>query len=77
MFRIVLETDRERLPDLIVSTRLACSAQNQLFSIAHFDAPLPVCVAIQPGGGAPVFDIVEIDCLSDGQSCCHDNRHYR
>src|SRR5438874_12792164 len=25
------------------------------FSIAHFAAPLPVCVAVQPGGGAPVF----------------------
>src|SRR6266576_5582604 len=25
------------------------------FSTAHFAVPLPVCVAVQPGGGAPVF----------------------
>src|SRR5260370_12331187 len=25
------------------------------FSIAHLAVPLPVCVALQPGGGAPVF----------------------
>src|SRR5437762_11671630 len=24
------------------------------FSTAHFAVPLPVCVAVQPGGGAPV-----------------------
>src|SRR5204863_9443743 len=25
------------------------------FSIAHFAVPLPVCDAVQPGGGAPAF----------------------
>src|SRR5712691_8904059 len=25
------------------------------FSIAHFAVPLPVCVAVQPGSGPPVF----------------------
>src|SRR5439155_10841200 len=25
------------------------------FSTAHFAVPLPVCVAVQPGGGAPAF----------------------
>src|SRR5437879_8440451 len=48
-----MQTGKVAWPDCFNTFGLLGAASS--FSIAHLAVPLPVCVAIQPGGGAPVF----------------------
>src|SRR5207253_10587276 len=49
----LMQTGKVAWPDCFNTFGLLGAASS--FSIAHLAVPLPVCVAIQPGGGAPVF----------------------
>ena len=48
-----MQTGKVAWPDCFNTFGLLGAASS--FSIAHLAVPLPVCVALQPGGGAPVF----------------------
>src|SRR5438105_10548488 len=47
------QTGNVAWPDCFITFGLLGAESS--FSIAHFAVPLPVCVAVQPGGGVPVF----------------------